>query len=69
MTDRYEKEFNYLESLSKEKPINMYYATSKLQEKFSIGREKATMIISEFINSYDELRKNRETKNSKGERL
>lgn len=56
MPDRYEEEFNCLESLRKEKPGSMYYfATSDLQKKFNINHERATMIISEFINRYDEL--------------
>lgn len=57
MPDRYEKEFNYLESLRKERQVYLYYATSELQKKFNINHEKATRIISEFINRYDELSK------------
>ena len=55
MTDKYEKEFNYLENLRKGKQIDLYSATSELQEEFNTTREKAMAIISEFINRYDEL--------------
>lgn len=49
------KYYEFLEALRKSNAINMFGATPYLMEKFSLNREEAGTILSEWMENYDEL--------------
>lgn len=55
MSEKYEKEFNYLEELRQSGATNMFGATPFLQHAFGYDKDTARKILQEWMNRYEEL--------------
>lgn len=57
MTEKYEAEFKYLESLRSSGVVNMYGAAPHLTAAFAIDKREARTVLDDWMTRYDELSK------------